>query len=167
MDRLAPVEQPLQLTKDVILGTHRLLCPEQGGILRSEEVFIGAHLFPPPADLERGLDILVGGFNALSPDFHVAYRAAWIMSSILSLHPFLDGNGRLSRLLANWVVLSNNRAFPLYFGCENGVPNSGHKLLMKMIVKDRLSGGSPSHLATRILLSMKNSLRSAIERGKD
>ena len=32
-------------------------------------------------------------------------KAAWALNEFLAIHPFRDGNGRLARLLLNWVLL--------------------------------------------------------------
>merc|ERR1712224_426478 len=47
--------------------------------------------------------------NSLSP----FAKAAWAFFGLVQIHPFSDGNGRLSRLVATYVLLKSD--FPILF----------------------------------------------------
>ncbi len=53
--------------------------------------------FPRAADCERLLDLAVGVVgDAVAPPI---VRAAWLAFMVMTIHPFLDGNGRVARAL--------------------------------------------------------------------
>jgi Fic family protein len=112
------------LSVDFIIWTHRNFCerlPEEllivenpttrekikivPGELRKEHVIVGRHIPPPPEDFPAFLQRFAEGYNAahlsrLRKIIGVAashHRLAWI-------HPFLDGNGRVTRLFSHALL---------------------------------------------------------------
>ncbi|KAL6064499.1 Fido domain-containing protein [Balamuthia mandrillaris] len=151
-----------ELSVELIIDTHKHLMPIKGGLLRTNDAYIGAHLFPPACSIADSLESLVLSFNRRRAETRASSQdgpcvlAAWLMYELLAIHPFEDGNGRLSRLLLNWVLLSFGMPFPVTFDSEPGALKSAHKKLMAAIVAGRLFAGCPSVLATRVLLSVRN-----------
>ncbi len=68
----------------------------------------------PPDRLEVELDALLralapaGGSDEIDPA-----RAAWALYALLMLHPFYDGNGRVARLIASFVMVRDG-GMPLF-----------------------------------------------------
>lgn len=59
---------------------------------------------PPPAEMEECLHDLETFLHAEHPDLPVLVRAALAHVQFESIHPFLDGNGRLGRLLITLLL---------------------------------------------------------------
>jgi Fic family protein len=62
---------------------------------------------PPAAELPARLKALLALANARTPDFflHPILRAILLQYGLAYDHPFVDGNGRMARLLFYWSVL--------------------------------------------------------------
>ncbi len=86
--------------------------PEIAGKLREHQVAISGSKFLPPLPVE---------VYALTKEFfkwydknkkkHAVELAALVHLKFVSIHPFADGNGRISRLLMNFVL--HKRSFPM------------------------------------------------------
>ncbi len=76
--------------------------PEEAGRWRTTGVRIGssAHVPPDHTAVPSVMDQWVAQWNQASA-LHPIARAARLHSGFVSIHPFLDGNGRTARLLTN------------------------------------------------------------------
>ncbi|KAK5871463.1 hypothetical protein PBY51_004345 [Eleginops maclovinus] len=99
-------------TMDVsdILEIHRRVLgyvdPVEGGRLRTSQVFVGHHIPPHPRDLQRHMQELVQWLNSEDAlQMHPVEYAALAHYKLVYVHPFVDGNGRTSRLLMNLVLM--------------------------------------------------------------
>lgn len=80
---------------------------ENAGIYRKENVLIsGANHIPPNylavPDL---MQEMVAQYQKEAHTFHPIIRAARVHSDFVSIHPFVDGNGRTARLLLNLELM--------------------------------------------------------------
>jgi hypothetical protein len=120
-------------SKEVICSWHALLCPNhpQSGRFRSSQAKAGNTIFCPSQDLDSEMgsfalameclhsrwsnQILVGisGANSAGPQteeslitstYYCVALAAIVLYSILDIHSFADGNGRMGRICTNWVL---------------------------------------------------------------
>lgn len=83
--------------------------PGDAGQLRTTQVFVGNHIPPAPDELLEQMSQFVDWLNseeALS--LHPIHYSAIAHYKLVYIHPFLDGNGRTSRLLMNWVLMQAN-----------------------------------------------------------
>ena len=74
----------------------------------------GQHYYPPPDKVEDlfywAIDRhniymdLVKDMNTEEKVPYIFKCAAWLLFTVVDIHPFVDGNGRLCRLLANYVL---------------------------------------------------------------
>jgi hypothetical protein len=81
----------------------------EAGRFRRTQVFVGNHIPPPPEEIPTQMTQLVDWLNseeALS--LHPIHYSAIAHYKLVYIHPFLDGNGRTSRLLMNWVLMQAN-----------------------------------------------------------
>ena len=110
------------LDENIVKDLHAILTENiiVGGIYRKEEVRISGAGFTPPAGNEMYLQIknfyedLKTKENELNP----IELAAWTHAEFVRIHPFIDGNGRTSRLLMNYQLLING-FLPISVAKEN------------------------------------------------
>ena len=142
------------LTVDQVCGVHRVLLEGlhgDCGKIRSSDVYTnwhdGPHFYPPPEKVESLFFSLIDHHNihmeslasettTLGRVKHLFKCAAWLLFKFVDAHPFVDGNGRMCRLLANHV-LSLITPFPvhLYHSCRSN--RSGRDDYINAIVRCR------------------------------
>jgi Fic family protein len=109
------VEGSVLITTDTILRLHTLVLHdlhELSGQWRQQPVYIrGSDLRPPPAE---HVPTLMAQWVAWSEQegqvYHPVVRAAIAHHGFVAVHPFIDGNGRVSRLLLNFMLLRDGYA---------------------------------------------------------
>ena len=98
-----PIDE--NLVKDI----HEILTKNiiDGGIYRNQEVRISGAGFTPPAGNEMYIQIKCF-YEDLKHriDLNPIELAAWTHAEFVRIHPFIDGNGRTSRLLMNYQLMS-------------------------------------------------------------
>lgn len=109
---LSYVEQTLTFKKDInvtdILEIHKrilgLIQPSAAGIFRKSQVYVGGYRPPAASDVE-GLveELIVQLQSSRVKNMHPVQIAAFAHHKLAFIHPFLDGNGRTSRLLMNLI----------------------------------------------------------------
>jgi Fic family protein len=99
------------ITEANIKELHRLfyyrIDAKQAGKYRERRVIITGTEFIPPApdripDLMR---ILLGRLPSARTELHPVEFSAWLHQELVTIHPFIDGNGRAARLLMNLALL--------------------------------------------------------------
>lgn len=90
-------------TLRIVRGADDSTAINEPGALRERDVHVGAHLAPPWRDVPPLLTAFAEGWKRLPrTPAHILlahHRFAWI-------HPFLDGNGRIARLLTTAMLAS-------------------------------------------------------------
>ena len=114
------IAQNKSLTKDIVKDLHMILTENiiAGGIYRNQEVRISGAGFTPPAGNEMYIQIKAfyeevdnkAGLNPIE-------LAAWTHAEFVRIHPFIDGNGRTSRLLMNYQLMLHDWDYPTF--CVN------------------------------------------------
>ncbi len=66
----------------------------------------------PPEHVDAEMDRLTSIFHEELGDSHILARAAFLHHAFVQTHPFQDGNGRIARLLASFVLIKEG-LFPL------------------------------------------------------
>lgn len=79
-----------------------------GGVYRNVEVRITGAKHKPPAPSEMYYQIkeFFSNINSKS-DLNPIELAAWTHAEFVKIHPFIDGNGRTSRLIMNYQLMRN------------------------------------------------------------
>jgi cell filamentation protein, protein adenylyltransferase len=64
--------------------------------------------FPDPGEVPVMMRTMVENIPAMEHADHPVIAAATLHSDFVRIHPFVDGNGRVARILLNLVLLKNN-----------------------------------------------------------
>ncbi|XP_066296000.1 protein adenylyltransferase Fic-like [Branchiostoma lanceolatum] len=119
------LHHPLTVRK--LLQLHRTLMNRldtTAGWLRTQEVHSSdGHSYPSAYLVPKTLTTILNQFNHLygRTDKCMYTKAAFLKFKVVQLHPFMDGNGRLSRILMNWVLHAEGLPFAV------SITNDGHK----------------------------------------
>ena len=77
------------------------------GVYRNVQVMIkgSRHLPPQPYLVQKQMEELFEWYEANKRKLHPVWLAAELSERIVTIHPFIDGNGRVSRLVMNLILL--------------------------------------------------------------
>jgi Fic family protein len=105
------VTKPEPLTEWTIKSIHHLILKgiddRHAGCYRSMNVRIAgaSHLPPDALVVPELMERFIEWMRDVAPSLHPVERAARVHSDFVKIHPFVDGNGRTSRLLMNLELL--------------------------------------------------------------
>ena len=94
----------------IVKDIHELLMDNifQGGIYRNVDVRITGAVHHPPSPSQMYIEIKNFYSDLLhKSDLNPIELAAWTHAEFVKIHPFVDGNGRTSRLIMNYQLLAN------------------------------------------------------------
>ena len=134
---------PHPLTEEVIKRTHGVMM--QG--LKSEDsldvnagvyrtipvhagsIYTGYHQYPSWKDIPGSMLKIVEEYEQRQqdPDHDPYALASWLYFTVVTLHPFVDGNGRISRLLWCYSLMQDGLPFPTTL-------TSGHRRAQKHLL---------------------------------
>ncbi len=107
------LERNFQLNERELLSIHNLILrgiiPEDAGKYRKVQVMIkgSAHLPPQPFLVAKAMEDYFIWFLENKNKLHPIILAAEMHERLVTIHPFIDGNGRTSRLIMNLILLQN------------------------------------------------------------
>jgi len=99
-----------ELTLDVILTLHQMLISnirdDIAGRFRKDNEFVrvGSHIAPPPKEVIERLEKMLAEYNASSRE-NIIKRIARLHLTFEYIHPFVDGNGRIGRVINNYLLI--------------------------------------------------------------
>lgn len=99
-----------ELAIDVILSLHKMLISnirdDVAGRFRkeNEHVRVGDHIAPNPKELADRLTKMLAEYNATSHE-NIIKRIAKLHLTFEHIHPFVDGNGRIGRVINNYLLI--------------------------------------------------------------
>jgi len=108
------VKQKIDINETIIKNIHAIILKsinqKQAGIYRNEAVLISGSKHIPTNYLKiydemQNMLIWYANNKAI---LHPVILAAQMHEKIATIHPFIDGNGRTSRLVMNLILLQNN-----------------------------------------------------------
>jgi Fic family protein len=115
---LEMLKYPKDLSLAIVLKWHKELFeqskPDIAGRIREHQVAISGSKFKPPYPIEI-YPLLRDFFKWYTKNkniLHPVELAALVHLKFVTIHPFSDGNGRISRLMMNFVL--NRRGFPAF-----------------------------------------------------
>lgn len=98
------------LNENIIKDIHSILMENimVGGIYRNVDVYISGAEHTPPSPSEMYSLIKTFYMDLIDKTFESALEyAAWTHAEFVKVHPFVDGNGRTSRLIMNYQLMSS------------------------------------------------------------
>ncbi len=103
----------LKLHELVVRDTLKEELEDQTGKYRKVQVFIrGVNWLPPkPAEVSKEMSSLLSWYSKNKKKVHPLILVAYFHSAFETVHPFVDGNGRVGRLLMNFSLMRNG--FPM------------------------------------------------------
>lgn len=99
-----------ELTLEVILSLHKMLIAnirdDIAGRFRkdNEYVRVGSHIAPAPKEILERLEKMLSEYNATSHE-NIIKRIARLHLAFEYTHPFIDGNGRIGRVINNYLLI--------------------------------------------------------------
>ncbi|RIV25025.1 Fic family protein [Fibrisoma montanum] len=111
------VQQRVNLSERVLLDLHSLILRgidrENAGRYRQVPVLIRGSRFVPPQPylVARQMEDLFHWYENETKSLHPVVLAAELHERLVTIHPFIDGNGRTARLIMNLILLRHG--FPL------------------------------------------------------
>src|ERR1035437_1285885 len=99
-----------ELTLDVILLLHKILLSnirdDVAGRFRKDDEYVRVanHIAPGPKEVIDRLTKILSEYNATSHE-NIIKRIAKLHLSFQYTHPFIDGNGRIGRVISNYLLI--------------------------------------------------------------
>lgn len=107
------VQNQLPFSERTLLQIHQLILKsiqsDQAGKYRSVQVMItgSQHVPPQPYLIQLKMEELFDFYVRNKQTLHPVLMAAEMHEQLVTVHPFIDGNGRTSRLIMNLILLQN------------------------------------------------------------
>ncbi len=149
-----------ELNLDVILSLHKMLLAnirdDVAGRFRriNEYVRVGSHIAPQSAEVVERLEKMLADYNAASHE-NIIKRIAKLHLVFEYTHPFIDGNGRIGRVINNYLLIREgfvpiNIKFidrQKYYAAFREFDIKGSTLVMEEIVAKALTNSYHKRLA--------------------
>ncbi len=152
-------EQELNL--DVILFLHKMLIAnireDIAGRFRKDNEFVrvGSHIAPAPKEITERLENMLAEYNATASKENIIKRIARLHLNFEYVHPFIDGNGRIGRVINNYLFIREGYV-PInikfidrkkYYEAFNEFDDKGATAIMEEIVGKALTNSYYKRLA--------------------
>lgn len=99
-----------ELTLEVILSLHQMLISnirdDVAGRFRKDNEFVrvGSHIAPAPKEVIKRLEKMLAQYYASSHE-NIIKRIARLHLTFEYIHPFVDGNGQIGRVINNYLLI--------------------------------------------------------------
>lgn len=109
-----------EISLDLLNMTHGILMTNQPdanpGMIRNIQVWIGGHKPPPPSKVQELYENLIDFIN--DDQINPYHKIAWTHAFFELIHPYIDGNGRVGRILISFLLwkerlVSFDRVIPI------------------------------------------------------
>jgi len=152
-----------KLNRRTVMELHRLVLKgiddDNAGRIRKIPVRISGskHEPPQPYLLDKMMEDYFAHYKMQSARMHPVLLAAEMHERLVTIHPFVDGNGRTSRLIMNLVLLQNGYTIAIlkgddrsrlsYYRALESVQVDGRTLPFHQLVADAVEASLKAHLA--------------------
>jgi Fic family protein len=142
---LEALEYEKDLSYQVVLMWHKRLFketkPDIAGKVRNHQVAISGSRFMPPSPVEVQplLREFFRWYDRNKSSMHPVELAAGVHLRFVTVHPFADGNGRMSRLLMNFVL--HRHGFP-----PLNIPYEGRRSYYNALERSQVKGNDSTFI---------------------
>src|SRR6185369_8515656 len=136
IDKLQTEDQKSYIDEYLIKTLHRMtvekiLSPERCGVYRNTQVLVrnsltGQITFTPPPAIAVPLqvvDLITFMNKATADDIHPILKGGAVHYELARIHPFIDGNGRVSRALSTFILFKEGYDIRKFFSLEEYFDN--------------------------------------------
>lgn len=123
-------KQDIEISERTIKEIHALILHgidrENAGRYRTVPIMISGstHMPPQPYLIEKQMEDFMLRFRQMEEEkVHPVLVAAYLHDELVRIHPFIDGNGRTSRLLMNLYLLRNGYVIIILKGSNDAKVN--------------------------------------------
>ena len=150
------------LNQRTLLQLHQLILKgvntRQAGVYRTVPVYISGseHKPPEPYLIDKMMEDYFLFYETNKDVLHPVILAAEMKERLVTIHPFIDGNGRVSRLIMNFILLSHGYTTVIlkgdidskstYFSCLEKVQTEGDPLPFYRLIIERACDSIREHL---------------------
>lgn len=116
------IKKGIELDGDIIKDIHQTLMDNiiSGGIYRYVDVSITGASHKPPSRTEMYNRLDAFYYDLKDKELSAIEKASWIHAEFVAIHPFVDGNGRTTRILMNYILMENGY-LPINIKAENKI----------------------------------------------
>ena len=123
------------------------------GVYRKISVHAGQHTYPSHKCIPENMEKIVKEHNHKVSQGHDMFElASWLYFNVVSLHPFEDGNGRISRLLWCYSLMRDGLPFPA--SLTSGHKRSQSHLVLCLQRDQKFNVSNHPHLTTLTVVSI-------------
>ena len=106
---VSEIKNEIDFTSQIqLFQLFRLISPESHHLhpnqYRNKLVQIGSYLCPNPEEINSLMTQLFYNLNQIS---NPLLKAIYFHHELIRIHPFIDGNGRTTRIAKNWILMFN------------------------------------------------------------
>ncbi len=154
----AVVAERLPLDKRLVLQLHAIIlksiAPEHAGCYRKVPVRItgSSHRPPQPYLLDKLMEDYFKWYRETAVHMHPVLQAAEMHERLVSIHPFVDGNGRTARLVMNFILLQHG--YPIVILKGDDASRLAYYRALEAVQKDN----EPEHFYRLVAEATKRSL---------
>lgn len=120
-----------EIDEELVLRLHQMEMKgtlKEAGKYRQVDVRVGNYICPPHGQVPKLMNQFIEWYESVAKNMHPFELAALIHTRFVRIHPFRDGNGRMARLLMNFVLLKKNHPLVNIFNDE--------KLLYYLVLRE-------------------------------
>lgn len=155
-------KQDIHISDRTIKKIHALVLhginKEDAGKYRNVPVMIvgSKHTPPQPYLIEPQIEQFMREYKEMEGQAHPVVISAYLHDELVKIHPFVDGNGRTSRLLMNLYLLSHgypitslksdNEAKQAYYKALGISHTEGHRETFYLLVADAVKNSLETYL---------------------
>jgi len=142
----------LTLHNLVVKDTLREDLVSQIGKYRTVQVYVGNSIPPKPHEVPEKITNLLKWYSNNKNKLHPLIVASYVHTEFERIHPFVDGNGRVGRLLINFILYKNK--YPMI-----NIPNSRKFKYYQVLQHTHRVGDLQPFVKFLIILLKKEGLR--------